>query len=355
MLISDQLPERQFFVNPTFKKYLTRLTKITAFLFLIVIFFFSFLNLFVDDSSANGACCPECQPPELPGCNEPCLCFQCAEGFECTKVGDEWLCRDPDCPDREECDCPTPSPGECNEECNEEMPCTDGLVCSQGVCKNPACPEEEGCECPPTPGKCNEDCSEEDPCIEGLVCSNGVCRNRECLEELDCECKGTPTPTPTPTPPPSEDSGNGEPGEPAGCGAEVPPAPTLLSVTPSSSADLVWTAVSPVTHYAISYGPSSGNYLYGVPNTGNVTAFNVGGLDPAVDYCFAVRAVNDCAPSDLSNEICLGQAQPRGQVLGASTMADTGTGDDLFRIFFIIGSVCLSLALRNYLPLKKEI
>lgn len=165
----------------------------------------------------------------------------------------------------------------------------------------------------------------------------------------------TPTPTPTsPPPPPSDggdDGGTGGPGEPWSCGAVKPPAPTLLSVTPSTSVDLAWTAVDPVTHYQISYGFSSGDYIYGVDNTGNVTSYNVGGLDPGADYCFAVRAINDCMPSDLSNEICTGVG--RGQVLGATTLADTGSfAENLFYLLYIMGSVCAGLGLR-LLPVKK--
>ena len=166
-----------------------------------------------------------------------------------------------------------------------------------------------------------------------------------------------PTSTPTPTPEPSngDDGGDGSPGEAPVCGAAVPGAPTLLSVTPSTSVDLVWTAVSSATHYTIVYGPGSGNYIHGVPNTGNVTSFNVGGVGTGAGYCFAVRAVNDCAPGDLSNEICVGGVlgAATGQVLGATTLAETGSStDELFQIFFIIGCGCLSLGLRNYTVAK---
>lgn len=185
----------------------------------------------------------------------------------------------------------------------------------------------------------------------------------------------TPTPTPTPSPSPSPEpspsfppsaspspspseppiGGPGpEPGPPV-CGASTPNAPTLLSATKSGEcADLVWTAVDLATHYSIVYGESSGDYKYGVSDTGNTTSFSVCGLDPASDYCFAVRGVHDCAPSDLSNEICTGEVL--GQVLGVTTLADTGSFvDDLFQILFIIGSVCLSLGLRIYLPAKKAV
>lgn len=162
-----------------------------------------------------------------------------------------------------------------------------------------------------------------------------------------------PPPTPTPTSPPPVGGPPGPPGPPV-CGAATPSAPTLISATRLSpeQADLSWTQVTPVTHYSILYGLTSGNYLYGVANTGNVTSFAVGGLDSAADYCFAVRAVNDCAPSALSNEICTGVVV--GRVLGVTTLADTGSfADELFQILFIIGSVCVGVGLKLFLPAKR--
>jgi len=232
------------------------------------------------------------------------------------------------------------------------------------------CPTDCQCPfCPPSPGGCNQTpgiCG----CQPGLEEYEGVCRNSDCPEEEDCVCpeptpspeptpttEVTPTPTPT-TPPPSDggDGGEGGPGEPWVCGASVPNTPTLLSATKAGgNADLAWTAVEQATHYALSYGLSSGNYLYGVGNTGKVTSFTIGELDPAVDYCFAVRAVNDCAPSGLSNEICTGRALG-GQVLGVSTLGATGSfSDELFRILFIISNVCLGLGLKLFLPAKKAV
>lgn len=165
----------------------------------------------------------------------------------------------------------------------------------------------------------------------------------------------TPTFTPTPTSPPSEGKGTSG-GAGYHCGVAVPPAPTLLKVSRrESEVDLEWTEVEPVTHYSISYGLSSRNYIYGVPNTGKVTSFTVGSLQNGVNYCFAVRAVNDCAPSELSNEICTGVvlgAATGGKVLGVSTLGTTGTfNEQAGQILFIIGCLCFSLGLRLLTPL----
>lgn len=146
-----------------------------------------------------------------------------------------------------------------------------------------------------------------------------------------CDPPVSPTPTPTPTTTPSNPSSLSNPG-PRVCGAQAPTTPTLISVTRTSptTAELVWTAASPVTHYTISYGTSTGNYQFGVPNTGNTTSFVVGGLDPNTTYYFVVYAVNDCAPSGPSNENFGGQvlSAQTGEVLGATTDTLAPTGED---------------------------
>jgi len=99
----------------------------------------------------------------------------------------------------------------------------------------------------------------------------------------------------------------------------------------------------------------SGNYIYGVPNTGKITFFTVGSLQSGVNYCFAVRAINDCAPSELSNEICTGAVlgvTTGGKVLGVSTLGATGIfNEQAGQILFIIGCLCLSLGVRLLVPL----
>jgi len=152
-------------------------------------------------------------------------------------------------------------------------------------------------------------------------------------------------PTPTPTIPPSDPgpSTPSNPGPPV-CGAPTPSTPTLTSATRTSptTAELVWTASSPVTHYSISYGTSPGNYQFGSPNVGNTTSYVVGGLDPNTNYYFVVTAVNDCAPSSASNELSTG-----GAVLGDDYI--------IFRLLFastaFIATFLLGL---RYLPKNEQ-
>lgn len=103
-------------------------------------------------------------------------------------------------------------------------------------------------------------------------------------------------PTPTPTPPGyCSDSSPGS-------------SPQLTSAVAQSSSKitLTWTDASdPVSYYLISYGTTSGQYIYGNPNVGNqgTTSYTVGSLSPNRTYYFVVEAVHGCAPGSKSNEL----------------------------------------------------
>jgi hypothetical protein len=175
----------------------------------------------------------------------------------------------------------------------------------------------------------------------------------------------TPTPTnqpsnpnPTPTNQPSNDS------KPKECTATKPGTPSITKVerTSGSTVKLSWSAVSPVTTYAISYGTAPGNYQYGVPSTGNVTNFTIGGLDPNVTYYFSVRAINDCMPGDASGNNSTGgsvlgasTSVGGGQVLGASTdvLAATGNNDLFLRI--IAAMIATAVSYTTFLVSYKRI
>ena len=132
--------------------------------------------------------------------------------------------------------------------------------------------------------------------------------------------------TPSPATPAPTFSPPGAGGAPV-CDSAKPAAPVLLSVTRSgATATLVWSKSENATHYSISYGLKPNEYTYGVANTGNVTSFTVQALDPDQTYYFAVTAVNNCMPSDLST------APVGGAVLGA--FAPTG---NLITIFTLLG------------------
>lgn len=93
--------------------------------------------------------------------------------------------------------------------------------------------------------------------------------------------------------------------KPPKCTVTTPNAPKLLSVVPltQTSVMLEWTKIDQATHYAVSFGTQSSSYTFGVPNTGNTTSFVIGQLSPNTNYFFVLQAINDCAPSKLSNEV----------------------------------------------------
>ena len=107
-----------------------------------------------------------------------------------------------------------------------------------------------------------------------------------------------------------------------------------------SSEKLTWSSVANATYYSIIYGSAPG-YQYGVANVGNVTSYTVDSLNPGATYHFAVNAVNDCMPGDSSGT--------GGQVLGASTMAGTGSfAENLYLAIMTIGGIITTVGLKNF-------
>ncbi|MGA2910905.1 MAG: fibronectin type III domain-containing protein [Candidatus Microgenomates bacterium] len=92
-----------------------------------------------------------------------------------------------------------------------------------------------------------------------------------------------------------------------GC-SNVPAAPVLNSVTSTTdhTATLSWTdSANPVSNYLVSYGITSGKYVYGNPNVGGqgTTSTTIGSLMGDTKYYFVVAASNNCGASAFSNEM----------------------------------------------------
>ncbi len=170
--------------------------------------------------------------------------------------------------------------------------------------------------------------------------------------EPTSEPTGEPSASPAPTPASSEPARGGtSPAGPPVCTDPAPNAPYLISATRTGveSIEIVWQKVENANDYAIFYGPNPGEHVYGVPSTGDTDRFTVNGLTSG---CFVVRAVNGCAVSAPSNEVCTGGTA--GAVLGASTLADTGAGEDYYNVLFIIGALVTSAGVRRTFAKNKE-
>lgn len=172
----------------------------------------------------------------------------------------------------------------------------------------------------------------------GSMCSRSMyeycVENYQCGNDNDnsswvCQC-GSPTETPTitNTPTPTDtpnvgggDGGSSNPGPPV-CNDTDPGIPSNLKATAlgGGKVRLDWTAApGPVTTYAVAFGPSVGNYIYGDPNVGNVTTYTVQALTPGAAYCFYVQAQNGCRGGNPSNVVCSNQGSGSLRILGATT------------------------------------
>lgn len=74
----------------------------------------------------------------------------------------------------------------------------------------------------------------------------------------------------------------------------------------SSSIEIYFTdSGDPYDHYALEYGTSAGNYQWGATDIGGngTRTYTVTSLNPNTTYYFRVRAGNDCATGEWSNEL----------------------------------------------------
>jgi hypothetical protein len=186
-----------------------------------------------------------------------------------------------------------------------------------------------------------------------------------------------PTSTPVPTSPPgggggdSSSGGGGSSGggtsvgsgSPSVCTDSKPIVPGSISATRISptSALVIWGAVPDATTYSILYGTAPGSRQFGVADTGNVTAYTIGSLNPGTGYYFAVRAVHGCMPGDTTADsvagpparTSVGESLFGGQVLGVSTDALPATGNAALSVYTVTlaaGIVLMLLGVKTTLP-----
>lgn len=116
---------------------------------------------------------------------------------------------------------------------------------------------------------------------------------------------------------------------PTVCHADPPASAPLLSIDSvgTNTVSLSWTAVTPVTHYALVFTRNDGAQ-YGSTNIGNVTSYVVTNLSGGANYTFEVFGVNDCAPGPRSSGANTGNVPgsfiatrplgPSGEILGVT-------------------------------------
>jgi hypothetical protein len=127
-------------------------------------------------------------------------------------------------------------------------------------------------------------------------------------------------------------AGATSPAQPPVCSDTAPSSAPNVTITSSgaNTVSLSWTAVSPVTHYALFFTRNSDGAQYGASDIGNVTSYTITQLSGGgASYTFQVMGVNGCAPGPRSNSavtraitgaVLAGRpVGPGGQVLGVTT------------------------------------
>jgi hypothetical protein len=138
--------------------------------------------------------------------------------------------------------------------------------------------------------------------------------------------------------PPTSGGGNGS-GEVLGtttqagppvCNAQAPTGGPSVSILSSgtNTVTIGWTAVSPVTHYALIFTNNSTGAQHGSSNVGNTTQYTITNLSGGTSYSFEIFGVNDCAPGprgSITTGTIAGAVLttpplgPGGEVLGVDT------------------------------------
>ena len=92
------------------------------------------------------------------------------------------------------------------------------------------------------------------------------------------------------------------------CGGPFPPKPAGVwakSGPGGGEVTLFWQEVAYANRYAVEYGTTSGQYLYGATNIGGTSSrsYTVKSLTPGTKYYFKLAGARDCTSSPLSDEV----------------------------------------------------
>lgn len=132
------------------------------------------------------------------------------------------------------------------------------------------------------------------------------------------------------------------------CRSDKPSTPSLnIASQTGNSVTLSWTSSEHATDYSVYYGPQANKSIYSVPSTNKVTSYTISDLENKQEYCFVVRAKNNCAQGENSNEVCT----TTNTILGASSLPFTGKTDTTP---YVVGIGISGLLLTSYGLRKKK-
>lgn len=118
------------------------------------------------------------------------------------------------------------------------------------------------------------------------------------------------------------------------CGGPYPPKPAHVWAKPGpggGQVTLYWDKTNYANRYAVAYGTSSNNYLYGATNIGgsSTTSYTVSGLNGGTNYYFRIAAARDCTSSPFSDEVSAWSGAGAAVAWSAPNTGTTSTNANL--------------------------